>query len=148
MPLTHFIFPATITLDEHGWWQVRFADLPDALTSGETREEALREAEDCLTMALYARIEAGETIPRPSPVKPGTIGITPDPEVCLKAALSAAMHEQSVTADELARRLGTDQKEARHIINPGYKTRLPRMTRALQVMGKQVVIGISGGASI
>ena len=143
MSYTQFIFPASIDKDEHGWWQVRFPDLPDALTSGETRGEAERQAVDCLTTALYVRIEEGEEIPVPSAIERGMIGIVPEPDISLKAALHAAMREQTINKAELARRLETNHKEACRITSPRYKTKLPRMTKALQVMGKRVVIGVT-----
>ena len=143
MPLTPFIFPASITQDKHGWWQVRFPDLPDALTSGGTKEEAEREAANCLTMALYVRIEKSEGVPIPSAVKRGMVGIAPEPEISLKAALHEAMRKQSVTKAELARRLETNHKEACRITNPGHKTKLTRLTQALHAVGRQVVIGVT-----
>jgi len=35
-----FGFPYTLEPEENGWWLVRFPDVPEALTEGETREEA------------------------------------------------------------------------------------------------------------
>jgi hypothetical protein len=53
------------------------------------------------------------------------------------------MLEQSITLAELARRLGTNHKEACRITNPGHKTKLPKLTQAFQALGKQVIIGVS-----
>ena len=44
-------------------------DLPEAITQGETREEALAEAADCLEEAIAARIDDGRDIPSPSAPK-------------------------------------------------------------------------------
>lgn len=140
--ITQFIYPAAIERDDDGWWQVRFPDLPDALTDGETKEEAIKNAADCLNMALYARVENREGIPVPSAVKQKMVPITPDPDISLKAALHSAMLEQSITMAELARRLNTDHKEARRITDPGHNTKLPRLTQALEALDKHIVIGI------
>jgi len=71
---TLYVFPATLTADSAGRLLVRFPDLPEALTDGADLDEALSEGSDCLSEALMARIAAGETIPRPSRVKRGSIG--------------------------------------------------------------------------
>lgn len=46
---------------------VRFPDLPEAITSGDTIDEALTNACDCLEEALAHRISVREDIPAPSP---------------------------------------------------------------------------------
>jgi antitoxin HicB len=37
---------------ENGWWLVRFPGIPEALTEGETQDEARANAVDCLIAAL------------------------------------------------------------------------------------------------
>ena len=41
-------FPATLTPDPDGGFTVTFRDVPEAITEGDTREEALLRAEDAL----------------------------------------------------------------------------------------------------
>ncbi len=45
-------------------------EVPEALTEGETDEEARAAALDCLIAALEGYIKAGRPIPRPSPPDP------------------------------------------------------------------------------
>jgi antitoxin HicB len=42
----------TLERQENGWWLVRFPKVPEALTEGETEEEACTNAIDCLITAL------------------------------------------------------------------------------------------------
>src|SRR5215472_4444975 len=56
-----------IERQENGWWLVRFPEVPEALTEGETEEEARAAALDCLIAALEGYIQAGRPIPKPSP---------------------------------------------------------------------------------
>jgi antitoxin HicB len=50
----------------NGWWLVRFPEIPEALTEGETKAEARRNAADCLAVALAGYVKAGKPMPRPS----------------------------------------------------------------------------------
>ena len=45
---------------------VSFPDVPEALTAGETVEDAMREAVDCLVAALGGYVRNGQRIPVPS----------------------------------------------------------------------------------
>jgi antitoxin HicB len=49
---------------ENGWRLVRFAGIPEALTEGETQEEARSNAVDCLIAALEGYMKAGGPLPR------------------------------------------------------------------------------------
>jgi predicted RNase H-like HicB family nuclease len=48
---------------ENGWWLVRFPDIPEALTEGETEEEARVNAVDCVIAALDGYVKAGRSLP-------------------------------------------------------------------------------------
>jgi antitoxin HicB len=49
-------FPVTLTSDEtDGGFVVTFPDIPEAITQGETREEALAMAQEALEAALEGR---------------------------------------------------------------------------------------------
>jgi antitoxin HicB len=48
---------------ENGWWLVRFPDIPEALTEGETEEEARANAIDCLLTALEGYMKEGRPLP-------------------------------------------------------------------------------------
>jgi antitoxin HicB len=49
---------------ENGWWLVRFPEIPEALTEGETEEEARANAVDCVIVALEGYVKAGRRLPR------------------------------------------------------------------------------------
>jgi antitoxin HicB len=56
-----------------GGFVVTCSDLPEAITQGESIEEALNNAPDCLEEAIAARIDDGRDIPMPSASKRGSI---------------------------------------------------------------------------
>jgi antitoxin HicB len=48
---------------ENGWWLVRFPEIPEALTEGETEEEARANAVDCVIVAIEGYVKAGRSLP-------------------------------------------------------------------------------------
>ncbi|EFU43938.1 hypothetical protein PVOR_01995 [Paenibacillus vortex V453] len=58
-------YPAIFTYADDGI-SVEFPDLPGALTCGDTDEEALYMAKDCLALHLYGMETDGDEIPAPS----------------------------------------------------------------------------------
>lgn len=66
---------------EDDWWLARFPQLGNYVTQGHTREEALREAHDLLTLLLCGIIEDGEYLPDPGQLLECslvTVDITPE----------------------------------------------------------------------
>jgi antitoxin HicB len=49
---------------ENGWWLVRFPGIPEALTEGESEQEARANASDCVIAALEGYIKGGRPLPR------------------------------------------------------------------------------------
>ncbi|MHB8762902.1 MAG: type II toxin-antitoxin system HicB family antitoxin [Deferrisomatales bacterium] len=136
-----FLYPVTLTPDAGGF-VVTFPDLPEAVTQGETRDEALSEAQGALEAALEYRVRHGLDLPVPSAPGPGQSRVSPPVHTTLKAALYLAMREAHVNKSELARRMDLDEKEARRILDLSHRTRTPTIERALQVLGKQVEVRV------
>ena len=114
--MRRFQYPATLTSEKKTGFTVRFADLPEAITSGVDRQDALAQAADCLEEAVAGRIADGLEIPRPSsPRRNQTLVAVPAPTAA-KAALYLAMREARIRNTELARRLGCDEKEVRRML--------------------------------
>lgn len=62
-------YAALLEAQPEGGFTVTFPDIPEAITEGDTREEALSHAADALNLCLEIRIEAGEDLPLPRAVK-------------------------------------------------------------------------------
>ena len=137
---TLFAYPVVLTKGADGRYLAAFPDLPEALTDGETKREALQEAADCLSEALMSRIADKEVIPTPSTVRRGQHEVAVDPSVALKAVLYEVTREQGITAAELSRRLDVDHKEARRLLDPYHATKLPRLKAALECVGYEVAV--------
>ena len=78
--------------------------MPEAITEGDTREEALLRAEDALGAALAMYIAAKEPLPTSSQAKAGEELVPLSALGMAKTALYDAMCEQGVGRAELARR--------------------------------------------
>jgi predicted RNase H-like HicB family nuclease len=61
------VYPAEITKDEKGFFFARFLDFDEAITDGESMEEALFNAQEVLTLTIEGRMDEGIAIPDPQP---------------------------------------------------------------------------------
>ena len=145
--MRRFQYPATLTPEKEGGFMVRFADLPEVITSGADRRDALVQAADCLEEAIAGRITDGLEIPRPSSSRRNQILVPVPAQTAAKAALYLAMCEAKMKNTELARRLGCDEKEVRRMLDPRHPTKLPRIQQALEALGKRLVVAMEEEAA-
>ena len=141
-----FTYPARLQKDKAGFFLVTFPDFPEAATDGETMEESLHNAADALEEAIAGRINRGDTVPRPGPVKTRQRRVPVPAQIAVKAALYMAVKDAGIKNTELARRLGADEKEVRRLLDPHHRSKLPRLEAALEVLGRKLVIGIEATA--
>ena len=137
-----FTYPARLKKDKAGFYLVTFPDFPEAATDGETMEESLHNAADALEEAIAGRINRGDTVPRPGPVKTRQRRVPVPAQIAVKAALYMAVKDAGIKNTELARRLGADEKEVRRLLDPHHRSKLPRLEAALGALGKKLVIGV------
>lgn len=140
-----FSFPVDLEPAEEGGFVAHFPDLPEAVTQGDDRAEALAMADDCLEEALAGRVVRGDPVPMPSPAA-GRPLATPGARILAKVALALAMREQGMSKVELAARLGIHEREARRILDPASATKLDRLEQALAVVGLRLVADIRAAA--
>lgn len=138
-----FAYAVKLTKDRtDGGYVVTSRDIPEAITQGETVEEALTEAEGALQAAIEGRIEDSLEIPTPSaPQRGERIVVTPI-TTALKAAVYISMREQGISKSELARRMGAHEKEARRMLDPRQQTKVPTLERALAALGRRATIAV------
>ncbi|MGH7963968.1 MAG: type II toxin-antitoxin system HicB family antitoxin [Candidatus Binatia bacterium] len=140
--MRQFIYPANVERDEDGHFLVTFPDIPEAGTDGKTLEESLAEATDCLEEAVAGRIARTQEIPRASRKQKGQYAVVLPVHTAAKAALYLAMRESGTSKIELARRLGRDEKEIRHLLDPKYSSQLQDIEEALAAIGQELVVGV------
>ncbi len=138
-----FIYPVNLTLDkDDGGYVIKFIDLPEAITQGETVNDALHEAADCLEEAIANRIAMGLPIPNPSPAKSGQYIVPLPALMAAKAALYLAIREIGISKVDLAKKLGCDEKEVRRLLDPHHSSKIPRIESALHAVGKNLIVGV------
>ena len=79
-------YPARLEREPDGRYTVKFPDLPDAITQGQDREDALEMAVDCLAETIGARIAERADIPVPSSPEPGQVRVPVRVRVAVKAS--------------------------------------------------------------
>jgi antitoxin HicB len=142
--MRQFTHAVKLTPDrKDGGYVVTCRDLPEAITQGQTIDDALTEAADALEEAIAARISDGRDIPAPSAAKRGERLVSVPPSMALKAAVYLAVREAGISNSEFARRLRLDEKEARRILDPHHPTKLPRIEEALSVLGRHVELALA-----
>ena len=137
-----FVYPGKLRRTGPTEIVVSFRDLPECLTSGADEAEALVEAADALEEAIAGRIDDGEPIPSPSARHPGEHYVAVPPGMAAKAALALAFRESGMTRVAFAKRIGTDEKSVRRMLNPRHGTAANRIDKALRALGRQIVVEV------
>jgi antitoxin HicB len=119
--------------DEDGGYVVTFPDLPFGVTQGETADEALAEAVDCLETILAALVDHGDEIPGPSKLEAGDHLISPRAVTAAQVALYTAMRRENVSSEELAKRLDLPAIEVRRLIDLSTSPQLETIERARDI---------------
>jgi antitoxin HicB len=147
--MTHeFAYPVTLTPDEtDGGFVIAFPDVPEAITQGDDTADALIQAADALEEAIAGRIRRGDPIPEPSAAGPDQPVVPVPALTAAKAALYLALREAGISKSELAARLGCDEKEVRRLLDPKHLSKLPRIQKALTVLGKGLTVSLVGEAA-
>lgn len=132
-----FVYPYTVHQSDDGAWQVRFPDVPEALTEGDTEEEAHSLAQDVLLAALGGLVKLKRPIPEPSEARGDGVIVVPMLESA-KLALYQAMREQELNNVTLARQLGKQENEVRRMLDLDHETKIGSLENALLRLGKQI----------
>jgi antitoxin HicB len=144
--MRNFVYPAILISEKRGGFTVRFPDLPEAITSGRDRPDALAEAYDCLEEAIAARISDQLAIPSASLPRRKEVLVPLSAPMAAKAALYLAIKDASLSNSELARRLGLDEREIRRMLDPRHATRLARIQTVLEFLGKRLLVSMDSAA--
>ena len=140
-------YPVVLRRDDNDTWLVTFPDFDDAVTFGETPDEALAHAVDALETVIISRMKHKLDVPTPSPAHGRPIVAIP-PLIAAKALLYKELREQKVSINELARRLGCEYPVAHRLLDVSRKTQVNQIARALQALGRRVVVGMAPAKSV
>jgi antitoxin HicB len=135
-----YVYMANLETDPDGGMLVTFADVPEAITHGETLSEALSNAREALGLALRGIVQEGRATPEPLAVD--GVAVAVDAEEAIKLAVIEAFREAGISKRELARRLNKSENEARRILDPDHPSKLSQLQDAMQALGKTIVISV------
>jgi antitoxin HicB len=139
-------YAAALFPDPDGGFTVTFRDVPEAITEGDTREEALLRAEDALESALAMYIAAKEPLPASSQPEPGEALVPLSALGMAKTALYEAMREQGVGRAELARRLRWHLPQVSRLLDLRHASRMEQVEAALAALGLRLIIDVARAA--
>ncbi len=138
-----FSYPVEVIAgNEQEGYTLQFPDMTCGITDGDTLEEALANAVDCLDAVIEIYIDTKkEPLPQPSPAN-GRHIIIPSPQFAMKAALHNELLSQGVTKSELSRRIGMATSNVERVVSPRYKTKFETLYSAFAVLGKRLEIRV------
>jgi antitoxin HicB len=140
--MKRFQYPVLLTPAEEGGYVVTCRNLPQLVTQGDNEQDALAQAVDAMDEVFASYMVNNMDFPEPGKVKPQEHLVSPPAETMAKAALYVAMREAGISKVQLAKQLGVDEKEVRRLLDPHYGSKLPRIAKAIQLLGKRLVIGL------
>jgi len=132
----------TMERQENGWCFVRFSEIPEALTEGETEEEARTNAIDCVITALEGYMKAGRPIPRPSAPGPGRDRAVLPSLVTAKLAVYETMRRRGWSKVKLANELGVPENSVRRLMDLRHSSQMGVVDAALAKMNAELSIDL------
>lgn len=132
------LYPARFTKEPEGGYTVTFRDVPEAITYGETQEEAHTQAVDALVTAMDFYFEDKRTVPDPSQPRKGEVLVELPLSVAIKVELLNTQIKQRVRPAELASRMGVRPQEVTRIMNLHHTTKIDTLAKAAAALGKRL----------
>lgn len=136
-------YPAKFEPADEGGFVVSFRDIPEAITQGDTFEEALEEAADALLAAMEFYFEDKRSVPMPSAPEAGESYVALPPGTWAKILLLNEMISQKVKASDLARLLNTRPQDVNRLIDLHHQTKIDTLGLAMNRLGKRFVIDLA-----
>ncbi|MFT4190438.1 MAG: type II toxin-antitoxin system HicB family antitoxin [Comamonas sp.] len=135
-------YPVELIPDEGGF-MVTFPDFPGTFSAGETREEALAQAEDALEAALEFLIRDRAPIPAPSKARRGQERVALPALVAAKVLLARTMQEQGVRKADLVRDLGVNPPQVDRLLDLHHSSKIELVEAALRRLGKRLDVSLA-----
>ncbi|MCE7029525.1 type II toxin-antitoxin system HicB family antitoxin [Jiella avicenniae] len=138
----NYIYNAKLEDNGAGGLLVTFPDVPEAITEGASRDEALANASEALGFALRHYLGTGHDLPPASGRGVELVPIEVTAADALKLAVVESFRASGLRQTELAERLGVVESEARRILNPDHPTKIRTLELALRALGKRASVAV------
>ncbi len=132
-------YPVNLEPDTGGY-VVSFPDIPEALTQGDTREEALFMALDALVTAFEFYFEDGQKVPEPGKITGDFVEVPAS--VAAKVLMLNAFVDSGITQVELATRMAVKKQEVTRLFDLKHSTKIDTVQKALAALGHQLEVTI------
>ena len=140
-------YPAKFTPGgKAGGFVVTFPDVPEAITQGDTMEEALAMASEALELALTFYTEKWADIPEPGTLKHGMRMVRVPALSDAKFRLYSALRDAGLKKIELARRLKVSPSQVDRLLDITHHSKLDQIEAAFAAIGKRLAIEILDAA--
>lgn len=136
-------YPAIFSKDQDGGFVVTFRDIPEAITQGDTEEEAMAMAEDVLLGTIDWYLDQKKAIPAPSKGRLGDRLVELPVSVTAKVMLLNEMLAQKVRPVDLSRKMGVRAQDITRILNLRHNTKIDTVSAAFKALGKSIEIRVS-----
>ena len=140
-------YPAKFASDRAaGGFVVTFPDVPEAITQGETIEEATAVASEALELALTFYTEKWADLPAPGRLKRGIRMVRVPALSEAKFRLYSALRAAGVRKIDLARRLKCSPSQVDRLLDISHHSKLDQIEAAFAAIGKRLAIEIRDAA--
>jgi antitoxin HicB len=137
-------YAVNLSPDDNGTILVRVPDIPEAITFGEDRDDALARAVDAIETAIMAAMAAREDVP--SPRAAGADHVTLPALSAAKIELYQAMRVEGVGKAALAKQLGVALPQIDRMLDLRHSSRLDAIERAFASLGRSLTIVVKSAA--
>ncbi len=137
-----FGYRYTLDRQDNGWWRVRFPGIPEALTEGETKDEARANARDCVIAALEGYVKAGRHLPRSGGGHSGPDRAVLPSLVTAKLAVYQTMLHRGWSKARLAKELGMPENSIRRLLDLRHSSHMWIIDEALAKMKAELSIDL------
>ncbi|AHF74659.1 antitoxin of the hicA hicB toxin-antitoxin system [Candidatus Sodalis pierantonius str. SOPE] len=128
-------YPVNLQPDTGGF-MVSFPNIPEALTQGDSRDEALAMALDALVTSFDFYFEDNRKVPPPSAITGDYVDVPLS--VASKVVLLNAFVDSGLTQVELAARMGVKKQEVTRLFDLHHSTKIDTVQRAMLALGKRL----------
>lgn len=134
-------YPAIFDPAAEGGYTITFPDFPEAISEGDTLEEANFNAIEVLDLTLKSRMEDNEAIPLPH-IGSGEHVHMIAPDVNIQAALLIKLNRGEKKFSDLARSLGTSWPAVSRMEDPKHWPSLRQLDKMAVALGKRLVLSL------
>ena len=129
-----YAYPAAAVEIAPGDIEIRFRDVPEAITGGPDISSAFAEAPDAIEAAIEGYLDLGKVVPIGSQARAGEQLVALSPALAARVLLTDAMRAEGLNKVAFAQRWGRDEKVVRRVLS-GRGASLELTLAALAALG-------------